>query len=151
MYCAWRIGAHLRCTQCSILLHFMDICFLTCICLYQILQTQTCLFDVVGPGFVSTSPAFVRSSSSHPAGSHGRLARKTVNRALISGGGKARQNMHSSLSSSSLFLILFMLTCSMMRFLSLLLLGLCPCVVSVVVFGLSVRLSWYPMWTRWLL
>ena len=35
---------------------------------------------------------------------------------------------------------------SMMRFLSLLLslllLGLCPCVVSVVVFGLSVRLSW---------
>ena len=29
----WRIPAHLRCTQCSILLHFMDICFLTCICL----------------------------------------------------------------------------------------------------------------------
>ena len=37
----------------------------------------------------------------------------------------------------------------MMRFLSLLLLGLCPCVVSVVVFGVSVRLSWYPMWMRW--
>ena len=30
-------------------------------------------------------------------------------------------------------LIPFMLTCSMMRFLSILLLGLCPCVVSVVV------------------
>ena len=43
-----------------------------------------------------------------------------------------------------------MLTCSMMRFLSLLLLGMCLCVVSVVVFGLSVRLSWYPMWMRWL-
>ena len=36
MYCAWRIPAHLRCTQCSILLHLMDICFLTCICLWQI-------------------------------------------------------------------------------------------------------------------
>ena len=29
-------------------------------------------------------------------------------------------------------LIPFMLTCSMMRFLSLLLLGMCPCVVSMV-------------------
>ena len=37
----------------------------------------------------------------------------------------------SSLSSSSLFLIPFMLTCSMMIFLSILLLGLCPCVVSL--------------------
>ena len=45
----------------------------------------------------------------------------------------------------------FMLTCSMMQFLSLLLLGMCPCVVSVVVFCLSVRLSWYHMWMRWLL
>ena len=25
MYCAWRIPAHLRCTQCAILLHLMDI------------------------------------------------------------------------------------------------------------------------------
>ena len=31
VYCAWRIPAHLRCTKCSILLHLMDICFLTCI------------------------------------------------------------------------------------------------------------------------
>ena len=31
VYCVWRIPAHLRCTQCSILLHLMDICFLTCI------------------------------------------------------------------------------------------------------------------------
>ena len=45
----------------------------------------------------------------------------------------------------------FMLTCSMMRFISLILLGLCTCVVSVDVFGLYVRLSWYPMWMRWLL
>ena len=27
---------HLRCAQCSILLHLIDICFLTCICLWQI-------------------------------------------------------------------------------------------------------------------
>ena len=66
--CDWRIPAHQRCTQCSILLHLMDICFLTCICLWQISQIQTCLFKVVGPGLVSTSPAFVRSSASHPAG-----------------------------------------------------------------------------------
>ena len=50
MYCAWRIPAPLRCTQCSILLHLMDICSLTCICLWQISQIQTCLFKVVGPG-----------------------------------------------------------------------------------------------------
>ena len=67
VYCAWRIPAHLRCTQCSILLHLMDICFLTCICLWQISQIQTFLFKVVGPGMVSTSPAFVSSSASHPA------------------------------------------------------------------------------------
>ena len=45
-----------------------------------------CLFEVVGSGLVSTSPAFVRSSASHPAGLHGRLAQKTVNRAPIAGG-----------------------------------------------------------------
>ena len=33
VYCAWRIPAHLRCTQCSILLHIMDICFIAYICL----------------------------------------------------------------------------------------------------------------------
>ena len=76
VYCAWRIPAYLRCTQCSILLHLMDICFLTCICLWQISQIQTCLFKVVGPGLVSTSPAFVSSSASHPAGPHGRHAQK---------------------------------------------------------------------------
>ena len=67
VYCAWRIPAHLRCTQCSILLHLMDICFLTCICLWQISQIQTFLFKVVGPGLVSTSPAFVSSSASGSA------------------------------------------------------------------------------------
>ena len=33
VYCARRIPAHLWCTQCSIMLHLIDICFLPCICL----------------------------------------------------------------------------------------------------------------------
>ena len=78
VYCARRIPAHLRCTQCSILLHLIDICFLTCICLWQISHIQTCLRVVVGAGLLSTSPAFMRSIASHPPGPHGRLAQKTV-------------------------------------------------------------------------
>ena len=74
VYCARKILAHLRCTPCSIRLHLIDIRFLTCICLWQILQIQTCLCVVVGPGFVSTSPAFMKSSASHPAGPHDRFA-----------------------------------------------------------------------------
>ena len=73
-YCAWRISAHLRCTQCSILLHLMDICFLTCMCLSKISQIQTRLFNVIGPGLVSTSTVLVKSSDRYPAGPHGRLA-----------------------------------------------------------------------------
>ena len=52
VYCARWIPAHLRCTQCSNLLHRIDICFLTCICLLQISKIQTCLCVVVGPGCV---------------------------------------------------------------------------------------------------
>ena len=62
------------------------------------ITNQTFLFKVVGPGLVSTSPAFVSSSASHPAGSHGRHAQTTVNRATIAGGGEVRHNLHSSLS-----------------------------------------------------
>ena len=51
-------------------------------------QIQTCLFKVVVPGLVLTSPAFVSKSASHPAGPHGRHVQKTVNRAPIAGGGK---------------------------------------------------------------
>ena len=36
VYCARRIPAHLSCTQCLILLHLIDIYFITCICLWQI-------------------------------------------------------------------------------------------------------------------
>ena len=77
VYCVRRSPVHLRCTQCSILLHLIDI-FLTCICVWQISQIQTCLRVVVGSGLVSTSPAFMRSLASHPTGPHGRLAQKTV-------------------------------------------------------------------------
>ena len=52
-----------------------------------------CFF--VGPGLVSTSPAFVSSSASHSAGPH---APKPVNRAPIAGGGEVRHNLYSSLS-----------------------------------------------------
>ena len=78
VYCARLIPAHLRCTQGSFMLHLIDICFLTCICLWQISQIQNCLRVVVGPGLDSTSPAFMRSIASHTAGPHGRLAKKTV-------------------------------------------------------------------------
>ena len=78
VYCVRRIPAHLRCTHCSIMLHLIDICFLTCICLWQISQIQTCLHVVVGAGLVSTSPDFMRSIAIHPSGPHGRLAQKTV-------------------------------------------------------------------------
>ena len=87
VYCTRRINTHHRCTQCSILLHIIDICFLPYICLWQISQIQTCLRVVVRSGFVSILPAFMRSSDSHPAGSHGWLAQKTVYRALIGAGG----------------------------------------------------------------
>ena len=63
-------------TPTSILLHLINICFLPCICLWQMSKIQTCLCVVVGTGFVSTSPAFIRSSASHLAGSHGQLAKK---------------------------------------------------------------------------
>ena len=75
VYYIWRIPVHLRCIQCSILFHLMDTCFLSCICLWKISQIQTCLCMVVGPGFFSTSPAYMRNSSSHPAGPHGRIVK----------------------------------------------------------------------------
>ena len=56
-----------------------------CMCLAEgrvggvlITQIQTCLRVFIGPGFVLTSPVFMRSSTSHPAGLHGWLAHKTV-------------------------------------------------------------------------
>ena len=49
-------------------------------------MTGVCLFVcVVGPGFDSTSPAFMKSRASQAAGSDGRLAQKTES-GPISGG-----------------------------------------------------------------
>ena len=80
VYCARRIPAHLRCTQCSIIVHLIDISFLTYICLWQISQIPTCFCVVVGSGLVSISLAFMRSIVSHPAGAHFRLVQKNGNR-----------------------------------------------------------------------
>ena len=49
VYCATWMGAHLRYTQCWVLLH-LDTYFLVCICLLQISQIQICLGAFVGPG-----------------------------------------------------------------------------------------------------
>ena len=49
VYCVWRIPAHLGYTQCSFMLHLIDIGFLPCICLWHISQIQTCLCVVIGP------------------------------------------------------------------------------------------------------
>ena len=87
VYCARRIPAHLKCTQCSIMLHLIDVCFLTCICLWKISHIQTCLRVFVGPRFVSTSLAFMRSSTSYPVGPHDWLAPKTVIGPPFLGGG----------------------------------------------------------------
>ena len=56
---------------------------------------------VVGPELVWTSPAFMRSSATQPAGTHGSLARKTVNRVPIVGGLRNRHNFHNSLPEHS--------------------------------------------------
>ena len=90
LYCAWQIPAHLRCTQCSIMLYLMDICFLPCICLWQILQIQTCLCVVVGPVML----CFYEEQGQwvHMAG-----LPKSVIWPPIAGGGRFQQNLHSSL------------------------------------------------------
>ena len=59
----------------------------------EISQIQTCLREVVGPGLISTSPAFTRSIASHPAGPHGWLAKKRY-RAPIAGDGRGRYNLN---------------------------------------------------------
>ena len=70
VYCAWWIPAHLRCTHCSIQLHLiMYICFLQCICLWEISQIQTWLSDL---DLSLQHPLFMRSSASHPASQHAK-------------------------------------------------------------------------------
>ena len=94
VYGARQIHAHLRCTQCSIMLHLIDICFLTCIYPWQISEIQTFLCVVAGPGLVSKSPAFMMNIASHLAGLHGRLALTNGNRSPIAWGEWGRHNLH---------------------------------------------------------
>ena len=98
-WCRWGVGTgsgrvrccyvyvsceHLWCTKCSILLDLIDICILPCIYLCQISQIQTCLQVVVGPVFVLTSPAFMRSRAIHPAGPQvWRFAKTAVTATLL--------------------------------------------------------------------
>ena len=91
---------HLRSTQCLILLHLIDICLLTCICLWQISQIQTLLGVIVGPGLVLTSPAFIRSSASHPKGPHRRISpkKRKIGPHLL--GKEGLYNLHSGLPDS---------------------------------------------------
>ena len=63
----------------------------------DIANPDLCVCVVVGPEFISTSPALMRSISSHTADPHCRLVQKTVNRAPITGGGMFQHNLHSSL------------------------------------------------------
>ena len=68
VYCDQRISAHLRwCIQCSLMLHLIVSGCITCICLWQISHIQTLSGVVVGPGLVSTSLPFMRSSDSGSA------------------------------------------------------------------------------------
>ena len=52
VYCASRISAHLRCTQCWVLLHLINVCFIVC----HRHHKSRCV--LVGPGLISTSAAF---------------------------------------------------------------------------------------------
>ena len=96
VYCAWWIPAHLRCIQCSILLHLMDICFLTCICLCHGRHHKSrlvCLklLDVTWIGLdITRFCEQQRQPSSIP--------KQTVNRDPITGVGKVGHKLHSSLS-----------------------------------------------------
>ena len=75
---------HLGCTQCSILLHLIDICFHPYISLIS--QIQTCLRVAIGPGLISTSTAFMKS----------RLPKKGKS-APYCEGERCRHNLHSGL------------------------------------------------------
>ena len=72
---------------------------------YEVLLSTVYLFmaDIANPDLflcgcrTSTSHTFMRSIARNPAGPHGRLVQKTVNRAPIAGGGRFRHNLHSRL------------------------------------------------------
>ena len=94
VYCARRIPVHLMCTQCSIMLHLMDICFLPCICLWEISQRTRLVWLWLSELDNFDITRFMRSSRSHPSGPHVRLSQNTVVRDPIAEGDRFRQNLH---------------------------------------------------------
>ena len=82
--CTCRIPAHLRCTQCSFLLHLMDICFLNVYGIYcKVKLVSVCLSDLDLSGHHPLYEEQHQPSnvSAWPAGP------KPVNRAPIAGEG----------------------------------------------------------------
>ena len=75
------------------LLHLIDSCFLTCICLWQISQIQTCLCVCCRTWISLDIAAFMRSIASHAPCSQGRLSKKWY-RAPIVEGGRGGHNLH---------------------------------------------------------
>ena len=82
-------------------LHLIEVCFLfmTDVTNPNDWNVFVC---VVGPGFDSTSPAFVRSRASQAAGSDGWLAQKTESGPHLWGQGFSRDNLCRSLHHSNL-------------------------------------------------
>ena len=95
LYCRCCICAHFRWTQC-VWLHLIEVCFLLN-CLWQRSQIQMTGVCVVGPGFDSTSPAFLRSSASQAAGSDGRLSQKPESVPHLWEQGLCRHNLYRCL------------------------------------------------------
>ena len=93
LYCARRIPAHVKCTQCSIL-------FLTVYLLMADIANPDLFVSCCRTWICLNITTFMRSSASHPAGPHGRLSTKSVNRAPIAGGGRFRHNLHCGLLKS---------------------------------------------------
>ena len=85
---------HLRYTQCSILLHLIDICFLTYICLWQISQIQTvCVCG--GRTWISLDIArFYEEHCQPSSGSAWPACQKNGNWVPIIGSGTGRHNLH---------------------------------------------------------
>ena len=89
VYCAGRIPAHLTCTECSILLHLIDIDFLPYISLWQISQIQTLFVCGFRPWICLNIRHFYEQQRQLSSGSAWLACPKeTVNRAPILGGGR---------------------------------------------------------------
>ena len=91
VYCARRIPAYHRCSQCATLLHHIDICFIPCICLWQIPQIQIVCVWLSDLHLSRHHPQFMKSSASHPAGPHGRLPPPKGKSGTIDGAGVSTQ------------------------------------------------------------